>query len=487
MQDYGHLPDGLDALTARARRELTFIDHPSLAWRPAGGDGSRARPLDVLIVGGGQSGLATAFGLKRRKVESVLVIEAEPRGAEGPWRTYARMPTLRSPKEFTGPDLDIPCLTYRAWHEARFGAEDWDALKLIPKGHWADYLDWYRDTLDLPVENDCRLTGLTMEGDLVAASVEGAAGPRVVFCRRVVLATGLDGMGRWWMPPEIEALPPERRNHTRDAIDFAALKGRCVAVIGAGASAADNAATALEAGAAEVLLLVRRPELQRVQPYRWLSFAGFMQHFSALSDEWRWRFMAHILGLREGFPQDTYNRCVRHPNFRLVEGAAVNGATMVDTSVSLDTDAGPIEVDHVICGTGFSVEPQRRPELAALAPHIRTWGDAYSPPPDERADRLAAFPYLAEDYSLQEKTPGAAPILSRIHVFGIASTVSFGPSGSSINAMTLAVPKLVAGVTRGLFEGDIDHYWRSLMEYDVRQIVYDGEQAVEPPSAAPKA
>ncbi len=45
-----------------------------------------------------------------------------------------------------------------------------------------------------------------------------------------------------------------------------------------------------------------------------------------------------------------------------------------------------------------------------------------------------------------------------IHLFNIASTMSFGPSGSSINAMTTAVPKLVAGLTRGLFKGDLERH-----------------------------
>jgi hypothetical protein len=49
--------------------------------------------------------------------------------------------------------------------------------------------------------------------------------------------------------------------------------------------------------------------------------------------------------------------------------------------------------------------------------------------------------------------------------------MSFGPSGSSINAMTTAVPKLVAGLTRGLFKGDLERHWRSLQDYDVPQAV----------------
>ena len=49
--------------------------------------------------------------------------------------------------------------------------------------------------------------------------------------------------------------------------------------------------------------------------------------------------------------------------------------------------------------------------------------------------------------------------------------MSFGPSGSSINAMTTAVPKLVNGLTRGLFRADVERHWASLRAYDVPQAV----------------
>jgi hypothetical protein len=111
----------------------------------------------------------------------------------------------------------------------------------------------------------------------------------------------------------------------------------------------------------------------------------------------------------------------------------------------------------------------RRPELSRLAGNIACWSDRYHPPPDERDDRLARFPYLAADFSLLPREPGVTDWMSDIHMFNIASTMSFGPSGSSINAMTTAVPKLVAGLTRGLFKGDLERHWRSLLEYDVPQ------------------
>jgi hypothetical protein len=69
-----------------------------------------------------------------------------------------------------------------------------------------------------------------------------------------------------------------------------------------------------------------------------------------------------------------------------------------------------------------------------------------------------------------ERVPGTTPWIADIHLFAIASTMSFGPSGSSINAMTTAIPKLVHGLTRGLFRADIERYWTAFEAYDVPQV-----------------
>ena len=291
-----------------------------------------------------------------------------------------------------------------------------------------------------------------------------------LHARKVVLATGQDGTGRWASVPALETLPRERRASTADPIDFAALKGRVVAVVGAGASAFDNAATALEAGAA-VHLLCRRGVPQVVQPYRWLTFAGFLRHLSDLDDAWRWRFMRAILSMREGFPQATYDRCARHPAFTLHAGAPVRGARASGDGVELETPQGTLRADFVIAATGIETAFGARPELARFAENIATWDDRYVPPVGEEDPRLGAFPYLAADFGFSEREAGRTPWIGDIHLFGIGATVSFGPSGSSINAMTTAVPKLVAGLTRGLFRADLDRHWASFQAYDEPQAV----------------
>ena len=78
------------------------------------------------------------------QVTNVLIIDKAEEGKEGPWLSYARMHTLRSPKDFTGPDLDTPSLTYQSWHEARFGKESWQALDFDSRQLWVEYLAWFK-------------------------------------------------------------------------------------------------------------------------------------------------------------------------------------------------------------------------------------------------------------------------------------------------------------------------------------------------------
>lgn len=457
----------LDDLEIQVRRELELTEHPILDWMPETQGPGGAHVYDVAIAGAGQGGVALAFQLKRERVANVLMFDKAPRGLEGPWRTYARMPTLRSPKNYTGPDLGLPSLTYRAWHEARFGDADWTALDLIPSRLWAEYLLWARDLAGVPVENETELVAIAPAArGLLRIILRTGDGERDVLARKLVLATGQDGAGRWLTPPAIEGLPRDRWATTADEIDFAALKGKDVAVLGAGASAADNASTALEAGAASVRLFVRRERMQRVQPYRWLTFAGFLRHYADLSDADRWRFMSHILGLRESIPQPTYDRMRAHESFEIVTGASWDAATLTDGRVEIETQRGAYTADYLIACIGMDVDFAARPELAPFADDILAWRDVYMPPPEQANDRLGRYPYLDANGAYREKRAGAAPFLRHLYDFTFAATMSFGASGCSINAMKIAVPRLAAGITRALFLEDVDRHFDSLRAYD---------------------
>jgi cation diffusion facilitator CzcD-associated flavoprotein CzcO len=210
-----------------------------------------------------------------------------------------------------------------------------------------------------------------------------------------------------------------------------------------------------------------------VQRYRWLTFSGFLKHIGEMPDEWRWRVMGNIMRAREGFPADTYKRVLAFPNFTMQLGRTWTDARLEDGRIRIETARGPFQADYAICGTGIRQDVRLRPELASFADKIALWRHRYTPPPGEEDPLLAAYPYLGPDYAFLERTPGEAPWLADIHLFGIGATLSFGPSGSSINAMTTAVPKVAAGVTRGLFAGDLQRHWESLKAYDVKQVELD--------------
>ena len=175
-------------LNERVRRELKYLSYPSREWTiPRYRDG--ARVLDVLIVGGGQSGLATAFGLKRECVNNIKIVDRNPRGFEGPWRRFARMAGLRTSKDVWGIDFGIPSLTARSWYEAKYGRRAWDKIERFPADVWREYLDWFRDVLQLPVENDTEVTLIEPDGDVLLAHLRQSD--------RISRIHGLEGRSAW--------------------------------------------------------------------------------------------------------------------------------------------------------------------------------------------------------------------------------------------------------------------------------------------------
>src|SRR4051812_11414630 len=212
----------LEALTAHARRELEQLRYPAASWvLPRDGF------VDVVVVGGGMCGQTATFALLREGVRHLRCLDRAPRGSEGPWTTFARMDILRSPKHLTGPDLGVASLTYRAYHEAKFGTEHWEKLHKIDRVEWARYLHWVRETVPIPVENDVHVRSV----ELVAGGVRANLASGFLVARKVVLAMGREGSGalRW---PKFASFDPARRivgvYHSADDIDFRSLNGKRV-------------------------------------------------------------------------------------------------------------------------------------------------------------------------------------------------------------------------------------------------------------------
>jgi FAD-dependent urate hydroxylase len=458
-------PIDRDDPDAGAREALRLIGPDPQNWVPER-PGSDGRPIDhnVAIIGGGQSGCAFAFALRRAGIGRVTVIDmADNEAAAGVWLNAARMNVLRTPKTLPGPELGIPALGFQSWYEARHGRAAYAAIERIPRADWAEYLGWYRRFLDIPVRYRTRLVRIEPVDGHFRIHLEGDARAAVETARKIILANGVAGNGGPYIPPVLsEGLPPPLYAHTADAIDFAALRGKSVAIIGGAASAFDAAAVALEAGAASVDLFARRASLASIPIGRVRGYPGAYDNFGELPDAVRWHQAIRFRRAGSTAPADAIERVLRFANFRLHLVAPWLTARVEADRIVAQVAGEEFRFDFAIAGTGYFVDPQARPELADFADKILLWRDHYQPAPDEEDPYLGAHPYLGAGHEYVEKAPGTAPYLGDIHIHNPAGFVSFGWPEGDVPSMKRGVPAIVARISRDLLLADLDLHQRRL-------------------------
>ena len=460
---------GLPALETRLEEDLRFLCYPGKDWVPR-----RDGVTDVTIIGAGMCGMLAWFALRMGGVCNTRVLDRSPEGFEGPWLTYARMETLRSPKELTGPCYRQGSLTFQAWYRAQFGAESWNSLDKIPRPMWMEYLRWYRNALDVPVENGVSVDLVEPEGDLLRLHLSGAESG-TILTRKLVFATGRDGTGEQNIPGFVDGLPGKYWAHSADEIDFAGLRGKRVAVVGVGASAVDNAAEALEHGAAEVRHLIRRKDMPTVNKMMGIGSFGFTAGFADLSDEWRWRFMQYSFATQTPAPHGSTLRVSRHDNAYFHFGKAVTATQEEAGAVQLSfADGSTYLTDFVILGTGFTVDPLSRVEFGETARDIQNWEDVYDPPEGEDSADLGRFPYLSPDFSFREKVPGAAPWLKNVYCFNYGASASLGKVSGDIPGVSEGAEWLTRAMAATLYTEDVEAHWQAMVEYATPEL--DGSE-----------
>lgn len=460
----------LPELERRVRDDLACLCYPPANWvvpTPL------AEPVhDVVVIGGGMCGLVTGFALIGAGIRNIRIFDRSEPGLEGPWLTYARMETLRSPKQLTGPAYGMASLTFRAWYVAQFGNDAWSALDKIPRPMWMEYLRWYRKVLELPVENNVEVTAIRPEGALMRLMTSGkGARETSVLARKVVMATGRDGMGHPSIPDFVNGLPETYWAHSSHDIDFAALRGKRVVVVGVGASAVDNAAEALEAGAAEVRHLIRRKEMPCINKLMGIGSFGFTAAFPQLGDARRWQIMNYSLRTQTPAPRGSTMRVSRHPNAYFHFDAAVDTVELDGDEIVVGTSQGKsVRADFLILGTGFGVDPLARKELDGYADKILLWQDRFTPPPGQENEQLGKFPYLAEDFTFLERAPGEAPWLANIHSFNSGAAASLGKVSGDIPGISEGASWLAREIAAKLYEENFGQYWQRLLDYDTPEL-----------------
>jgi FAD-dependent urate hydroxylase len=465
------------AVPPRADAERALAEQTSRAMRWAGNapaDWVRPRSgvdHNVVIVGGGQSGLAIAYGLKRKGVGRVEVIDQSDPGQAGIWRTVARMHQLRTPKTLgPGPEGGNPALSFRAWYETLNGAEAFDKLDRIPRLAWADYLAWFQQATSTNVRSRTRLVEIEPQGDVLRLHLDTNGTRRTETTRKLVLANGYAGAGGPNVPDFVRALPQTAWTHTAGRLPIETFKGKIVGVIGAGASAFDAAAVALEAGASEVHLFSRRayidyqgqvprpagsPPPTPAAPVD-RGHANYLELSSELPDVVRWRNF--ILGDRRvaSVPLDSLQRVMSFPGFRIHLNTSLADVAMSGNGqVTARAGQATMRFDHVIAGTGYRIDLAAQPEFARIHEQIALWRDRFKPEPGDENTAGGYHPYLGRGFEFLPRAQAGAEYLRNIHCFNLAAAVSFAIPVGDVPSM-VDHPRLITAVARDLYVEGVD-------------------------------
>jgi cation diffusion facilitator CzcD-associated flavoprotein CzcO len=431
----------------QAQRALFLLGPDPANWVPE----TPGVDHDVVVVGGGQSGITIAFALRRAGIAKFSVIDASSSESASAWRTKARMLTLRTPKTRSGPELGIPELGFRAWYEGLHGKEAYDEIGRIATHDWADYLSWFHRQIGVEVRYSTRLNDIEPVGEHFKLHLTANGEERVETTRKIVLATGVEGTGAGKIPSIFDGLPRHLYSHSSEAIQFSDLRGKSVGVLGAATSALDAAATALEAGADEVHLFSYRPELSIVNPGAANPNPGLQDSFHLQPDSDRWNAALQLHGKGSSAPLDSVKRVANFPNFYLHLQAPWQSLKDDGNRVAVEAADGIHVFDFLIVGAGYQYDPSSRPELRRIAEKIALWEDRFQPNKDKESSYFGKFPYVGSGYELLEKVPDTAPWLRNIHVFSAASSLSFGRPVGDIPSLRTGVPRLVNAITNELF------------------------------------
>ncbi|MEE1751966.1 ArsO family NAD(P)H-dependent flavin-containing monooxygenase [Streptomyces sp. SP18CS02] len=193
---------------------------------------------DVVVVGGGQAGLAAGYHLRRQGLDHVILdAEAAPGGS---WQHMWDSLHLFSPAEHSSlPGRLMPAQAGETYPDA---------------GHVVDYLADYEKRYGLPVRHDTHVDAVRRAaGRLLVETDTGTWRARAV----------ISSTGRW-SRPFLPAVPGRglftgRQSHTVNYRSPAQFAGQRVIVVGGGNSGAQIAADLALDGRVEVTWVTQRP------------------------------------------------------------------------------------------------------------------------------------------------------------------------------------------------------------------------------------
>lgn len=193
--------------------------------------------VDVVVIGGGQAGLAAGYYLRRANRDFVILDDQPAPG--GAWPHMWPSLRLFSPSRFAA----LPGWPMPLWRDG-----------FPPASHVVDYLTAYEQRYDLPIERPVRVTAVRRDGrDLV---VEEAT--RRWRARSVFSATGTWQRPFWPIHPGARSFTG-RQLHTVDYRTPDEFTGADVVVVGGGNSAAQLVAEISTTAASTTWATLRPP------------------------------------------------------------------------------------------------------------------------------------------------------------------------------------------------------------------------------------
>ena len=319
---------------------------------------------DLLVIGAGPYAYSAASWARDNGIDTKVV--GVPMSF---WRE--QMPTdmfLRS-----GPDWHLDAAgehTFEAYFEDRgLDPHDHDP---VPIGVFLDHTDWFREQKGFDVDqrfvDTLEAAGAAGAGGFVATLDDGTT----IAAEKVLAAPGIRHFVA--LPAWHEGVPEHRRAHTCDLVDFDALAGARVVVVGGRQSAYEWAALLCDHGAASVDVVHRHPapafervSWQFVNPYveQTLAHRGWWRALSA--DEQRaialefWQ--VGRLTLEPWLtPRLKPDVVTVHASCEVVDVEEHDDATVLGL-----TDGSRLTADFVVFASGYRADIGRVPYLEPLA------------------------------------------------------------------------------------------------------------------------
>jgi L-lysine 6-monooxygenase (NADPH-requiring) len=332
-----------------------------------------AELCDVVVIGAGPYGLSIAAHLASRNIPHRIFGKAMET-----WATQMpRGMLLKSEGSATG--LYDPARSFTFARYCRERNLPYADLGIPPR--LEDFVNYGREfqRVLVPHLEEVIVESLEYDGSRYHLRLETGAH---CLARAVVVAAGISHFAG--LPKAVSDLPQGLVTHTSQHHDLGMFKGRKVAVIGAGASAADVAGLLHEAGAEAHLIArgsvipfhtkmplprslydqLRRPSSKIGPGWRSVFFTKLPHLFRRLPEATRLRVARTYLGPAPGyFMRDrVIGRLPVHCGLQVVQAKPNVGGVLL-TLVSESGEKREFQADHVICGTGYRSELARLPFL----------------------------------------------------------------------------------------------------------------------------